>query len=58
MMKTYLPCLKSFGLLVNKIKKESANNFGRSYNEVMKETRERYLSNNHKQNIVKEFEPV
>jgi len=24
----------------------------------MKETRERYFSNNHKQNIVKEFEPV
>ena len=43
---------------LNKIKKESANNFGRSYNEVMKETRERYFSNNHKQNIVKEFEKI
>ena len=43
---------------LNKIKKESADNFGRPYNEVMKETRERYFSNNHKQNIVKEFEPV
>ena len=43
---------------LNKIKRESANNFGRPYNEVMKETRERYFSNNHKQNIVKEFESV
>ena len=36
----------------------SANNLGRPYNEVMKETRERYLSNNHSQNIVKEFETI
>ena len=43
---------------LNKIKTESAKNYGRPYNEVMKETRERYFSNNHKQNIVKEFEPL
>jgi len=34
----------------------SAQNYGRPYKEVMKETRKRYFSNNHKQNIVKEFE--
>lgn len=43
---------------LNKIKKESVNNFGRRYNEVMKETRERYFNNNHKQNLVEEFEHV
>ena len=43
---------------LNKIKRESANNFGRPYDEVMKETRERYFSNNHKQNTVKEFENI
>lgn len=43
---------------LNRIKKESARNFGRDYKEVMKETRERYFSNNHKQNIVKEFEEI
>ena len=41
---------------LNRIKKESANNYGRPYNDVMKETRERYFSNNHKQVLVKEFE--
>ena len=43
---------------LNSIKKASARNYGRPYNEVMKETKERYLSNNHQQNIVKEFEPL
>ncbi len=43
---------------LNKIKKESANNFGRPYNEVMKETRGRYFSNNHKEILIKEFEPL
>jgi len=43
---------------LNRIKRESACNFGRVYNEVMRETRERYLSNYHKQNIVKEFEEI
>lgn len=43
---------------LNSIKKTSAQNYGRDYKEVMKETRERYFSNNHKQNIVKEFEPL
>jgi len=43
---------------LNRIKRESAKNFGRDYREVMKETRERYLSNNCKENIVKEFEAI
>jgi len=43
---------------LNRIKRESAKNFGRDYREVMKETRERYLSNNCKENIVKEFETI
>ena len=43
---------------LNSIKMTSAQNYGRDYNEVMKETRERYFSNNHKQNIVKEFEKI
>jgi len=43
---------------LEKIKKESAANFGRDYKEVMKETRERYLNNNHKEIIVKEFESI
>jgi len=43
---------------LNSVKRKSAQNYGRDYKEVMKETRERYFSNNHKQNIVKEFEPV
>lgn len=44
--------------ILNSIKKTSTQNYGRHYNEVMKETRERYFSINHKQNIIKEFEPV
>lgn len=43
---------------LEKIKRESASNFGRSYNDVMKETRERYFSNNHVHNVIKEFEAV
>lgn len=43
---------------LNSIKRKSARNYGRPYGEVMKETRERYFSNNHKQKVVKEFEPV
>jgi len=43
---------------LNRIKRESAQNYGREYKEVMKETRERYFSNNHSQNIVKEFETI
>ena len=43
---------------LNKIKTESDKNFGRVYNEIMKETRKRYISNNHKNILVKEFESV
>jgi len=43
---------------LNKIKKESVNNFGRPYNDVMKETRERYSIKIESLNIVKEFEKV
>jgi len=43
---------------LEKIKKESAQNYGRDYKDVMKETRERYLNNNRKENIVKEFESI
>ena len=43
---------------LDKIKTESAKIYGRPYKEVMKETRERYFSKNHNQNIVKEFEPL
>ncbi|MHB8278781.1 MAG: hypothetical protein ACYDIA_14160 [Candidatus Humimicrobiaceae bacterium] len=43
---------------LNKIKTGSAHNFGRPHNEVMKETRERYLNNNHKNILVKEFEKI
>ena len=43
---------------LNRIKRESSQNYGRSYKEVMKETRERYFSDNHSQNIVKEFETI
>jgi len=43
---------------LNRIKKFSAENYGRPYNEVMKETKERYFSNNHKQVLVKEFEQL
>jgi hypothetical protein len=43
---------------LEKIKRESASNFGRDYKEVMKETRERYLSDINKTNIVKEFENI
>jgi len=43
---------------LNRIKRESSQNSGRSYKEVMKETRERYFSNNQSQNIVKEFETI
>jgi hypothetical protein len=43
---------------LNRIKRESAQNYGRDYKEVMKETRERYLNNNRKENIVKEFESI
>jgi len=43
---------------LNRIKRESAQNYGREYKEVMKETRERYFNNNHSQNIVKEFETI
>ena len=43
---------------LNRIKTESAKNYGRPYKGVMKETRERYFSNNHNLNIVKEFEDI
>ena len=43
---------------LDKIKTESAKNYGRPYKEVMIETRERYFSNNNNQNIVKEFENI
>ncbi len=43
---------------LNKIKRISAQNYGRSYKEVVKETRERYFTNTEKQILVKEFEPV
>jgi len=43
---------------LNKIKRISAQNYGRSYKEAMKETRERYFTNTEKQILVKEFEPV
>ena len=36
----------------------SAQNYGRPYKEVMKETRKRYSNNNHKQILVKGFEPL
>jgi len=50
---------QSFGRKnLNSVKRTSAKNFGRDYKEVMKETRERYFSNNHKQYIVKEFEEL
>ena len=39
-------------------KTESAKNFGRPYNEVMKETKERYFNDSNKKVLVKEFEPV
>jgi energy-converting hydrogenase A subunit M len=38
---------------LNRIKRESVLNYKSPYNEILKETRERYFSNNHKQNIVK-----
>lgn len=43
---------------LNKIKRISAQNYGRPYKEVMKETRERFFTNTEKQILVKEFEPV
>ncbi len=43
---------------LNRIKRESSQNYGKSYKEVMKETRERYFSNNQSQNSVKEFETI
>ena len=43
---------------LNRIKTESAKNYGRPYNEVMKETRERYNLNIEPSNIVKEFEKI
>ena len=43
---------------LNRIKIESAKNYGRPYNEVMKETRERYNIKIAPLSIVKEFEPV
>ena len=43
---------------LDKIKKESANNFGRPYNEVMKETRDRYLIKVDNIHLVKEFETI
>ena len=43
---------------LNRIKRESSQNYGRDYKEVMKETRERYFSDSHSQNIVKEFETI
>ena len=43
---------------LEKIKRMSAQNYGRPYKEVMKETRERHFNNNHKQILVKEFEPL
>ena len=43
---------------LNSIKRTSAKIHGRPYNEVMRETRKRYFSNNYKHKIVKEFEPV
>jgi len=41
---------------LSSIKKTSAKNYGRDYKEVMKETRERYLSSS--ENVVKEFEKI
>ena len=43
---------------LNSIKRTSAQNYGRPYKEVMKETRERYLSNDHKNIFVKKFEKI
>jgi hypothetical protein len=43
---------------LDRIKAESAKNYGRLYNEVMKETRGRYFSSDHKELLVKEFEPI
>jgi hypothetical protein len=43
---------------LEKIKKESASNFGKLYNEVIKETREKYFNNNYKEILVKEFENI
>ena len=43
---------------LERIKTRKCHNFGRPYDEVMKETRARYFSNNHKQHIVKEYENI
>lgn len=43
---------------LNRIKRESARNYGRPYNEVMKETRERYLTKFELVGMVKEFEKI
>jgi len=42
---------------LNKIKHQSAKNNGRSYKEVMKETRERYFQKVEMKNLVRDFEP-
>jgi len=42
---------------LNSVKRKSAQNYGRNYKDVMKETRERYLVSS-KENIVKEFDSV
>jgi hypothetical protein len=54
----FFSLLLPFGKTLNRIKTESTKNYGRPYNEVMKETRERYFNDSYKQNIVKEFEPL
>ncbi|OPZ78603.1 MAG: AAA-like domain protein [Alphaproteobacteria bacterium ADurb.Bin438] len=43
---------------LNSIKTKSSRSFGRSYKEVMKETRERYALKTEPVNIVKEFEKI
>ena len=43
---------------LNRIKTESTKNYGRPYNEVMKETRERYNIKIDPLNMVKEFEKI